>query len=189
MTPSLPGEKKNSRTRRTHAAACGIMCRRSPALTTDRFTVQSVGPVFADREERAWSIPKGMVEPDEDAVCTARRAFDQEVGQRPPPPPYLDRGSMGLASGKRSHVFAAEGDVEPVALQSNTFTMQQPPSSGRLATFPEVNQGPWCEPELARRTLRPAQAPQVARLLEQRSAGQVVDEQVSPPYREAATDP
>jgi predicted NUDIX family NTP pyrophosphohydrolase len=36
------------------------------------------GPYFKNKDEGAWSIPKGEVEPDEDLLDTAKREFPPE---------------------------------------------------------------------------------------------------------------
>jgi predicted NUDIX family NTP pyrophosphohydrolase len=39
--------------------------------------------------------------------------------------------------GKIVHAWAFEGDCDPTAIVSNTFTMEWPPKSGRRMAFPE----------------------------------------------------
>ena len=39
--------------------------------------------------------------------------------------------------------FALEGDFDPAALRSNTFSLEWPPRSGRMAEFPEVDRAAW----------------------------------------------
>ena len=41
------------------------------------------GPFFRNKDQGAWSIPKGEVEPDEDRLAAARREFEEEIGLRP----------------------------------------------------------------------------------------------------------
>ncbi len=61
--------------------------------------------------------------------------------------------------------WACEGDVDPAAVVSNTFSMEWPPRSGRRMSFPEIDQVSWFAPDEARRKLNPAQAEFVDRLL------------------------
>ena len=49
-------------------------------------------------------------------------------------------------------------------LASNTFAMEWPPGSGRMAEFPEIDRVAWCSPAEARRLLKPTQHPLVDRL-------------------------
>ena len=44
------------------------------------------GPYFKNKDEGAWSIPKGEVEPDEDLLDTAKREFEEETGVTPKGP-------------------------------------------------------------------------------------------------------
>jgi predicted NUDIX family NTP pyrophosphohydrolase len=50
-------------------------------------------------------------------------------------------------------------------LQSNLFSMEWPPRSGRIAQFPEVDRGAWFDLPEARRRILPAQAGFIDQLL------------------------
>ena len=41
------------------------------------------------------------------------------------------------------HAFALEGDCDPAAVRSNSFTIEWPPRSGRQRAFPEVDRAAW----------------------------------------------
>lgn len=56
------------------------------------------------------------------------------------------------------HAWAAEGDVDPQAMKSNSFTMEWPPRSGRLQAFPEADRGSWYPLEEAATRITPGQA-------------------------------
>ena len=58
------------------------------------------------------------------------------------------------------------GDLDPAAIQSNTFTLEWPPRSGRMREFPEVDRAEWFELERAREKINPAQAAFLDRLAE-----------------------
>ena len=104
-----------------------------------RRTVESVevllvhpgGPFFARKDDGAWSIPKGLMESDEDALAAARREFAEETGHPAPDGEALQLGEVRLRSGKRVVGFALEGDLDASAIVSNTFEMTWPPRSGR----------------------------------------------------------
>ena len=126
------------------------------------------GPLFARRDAGAWTLPKGLIEPGETAIDVARREFREETGVDAPDrtASYLPLGQVRQASGKVVHAWAAEGDLDETRSVSNTFAMEYPRGSGRLATFPEIDRVGWFEPAEARRRLNPAQAPLVDRLLD-----------------------
>ena len=126
------------------------------------------GPLFARRDAGAWTLPKGLIEPGETAIDVARREFREETGADAPDgtASYLSLGQVRQASGKVVHAWAAEGDLDETRSVSNTFAMEHPRGSGRMATFPEIDRVGWFEPAEARRRLNPAQAPLVDRLLD-----------------------
>lgn len=122
------------------------------------------GPFWARRDEGAWTIPKGVPSPDEDLLETARREFSEETGASASGP-FLPLGSIRQKAGKTVHAWAAEGDLDPAAVVSNTMKTEWPPRSGRWITFPEVDRCEWFDTHTARRKLIPAQADLVDRLL------------------------
>lgn len=123
------------------------------------------GPLWARRDDGAWSIPKGLLEPGEREYETARREFAEEIGQPPPEGPMIELGEVRLASGKVVVAFAVEGDLDVATVTSNTFEMVWPPRSGRIQSFPEIDRAQWFVPADAKRKLNPAQAEFVDRLL------------------------
>jgi predicted NUDIX family NTP pyrophosphohydrolase len=115
------------------------------------------GPLWAKKDLGAWTIPKGVGAPDEDLLATARREFEEETGFRPQGP-FHPLGSVKQRAGKVVHAWAFEGDVDPAALRSNTFSMEWPPRSGRWRDFPEVDRAAFFDIAEARRRINPAQA-------------------------------
>ena len=69
------------------------------------------GPFFRNKDEGAWSIPKGEVGPGEDPLAAAVREFGEEIGLAPTGPflaltPVKQRGGqarphLGLRGGLR----------------------------------------------------------------------------------------
>ncbi|MGF1508890.1 MAG: NUDIX domain-containing protein [Myxococcota bacterium] len=122
------------------------------------------GPFFSRRSSGAWTIPKGLIEPGEDAETAARREFEEETGF-PCRGELFDLGSVRLKSGKVINAYATEGDLDPAELRSNLFEMEWPRRSGKIARFPEVDEVRFAGPDEARELLNPAQAVLVDRLL------------------------
>ncbi len=122
------------------------------------------GPLWARKDEGAWSIPKGEMDEGEDRQAAACREFLEETGHGVPPGPLVDLGSVTQRGGKVVHAWAIEGDLDASLLRSNTFEMEWPPRSGRTATFPEIDRFEWFRPADARRKINPAQAELIDRL-------------------------
>ena len=106
-------------------------------------------PFFLNKDEGAWSIPKGEIEPDEDLLAAAQREFKEETSLKPSGP-FTSLAAVTQKGGKIVHAWAFEGDCDPGALVSNTFTMQWPPKSGRQAEFPEIDKADFFDLDVAR---------------------------------------
>jgi predicted NUDIX family NTP pyrophosphohydrolase len=124
------------------------------------------GPFFAGKDLGDWSIPKGEVGPDEDLEAVACREFEEETGHAVPGGPRIPLGTIRQKGGKLVHAWAVEGDLDPAAAVSNTFTMPWPPGSGALVAFPEIDRVAWFEPTEARRRIKESQVPLIDRLEE-----------------------
>jgi len=136
--------------------SAGLLMYRVRGGPIEVLLVHSGGPFWRKRDEGAWSIPKGEVESGEELLATARREFHEELGIEAagnfvPLTPVRQKG------GKVVHAWAFEGDCDPAAIRSNTFTMEWPPKSGRAMEFPEVDKAAFFDLEAARRKINPAQ--------------------------------
>lgn len=108
------------------------------------------GPLWAGKDDRAWSIPKGLVDADDtDEWATAQREFSEEMGQRVPAGPAVDLGVFKQNRGKEIHIWALEGDMDAAQCSSNNFEMEWPPKSGRVQTFPEIDRAAWFDLNVA----------------------------------------
>jgi predicted NUDIX family NTP pyrophosphohydrolase len=142
-----------------------LLYRRSVGLEV--FLVHPGGPFFAKRDDGWWTVPKGLVDRDEDPLAAARREFAEETGfALPAGAEFIDLGSVRQKGGKVVRAWAVEGDCEPALLRSNTVTLEWPPRSGRRRDFPEVDRGAFFPLDEARRKILPAQAPLLDRLVE-----------------------
>lgn len=131
------------------------------------------GPLWARRDERAWTIPKGELRAGEQPPAAARREFREELGHRAPDGPLLDLGEVRQAGGKLVRAYALEGDFDPATLRPGTFELQWPPRSGRTRTFPEIDRVAWFDLAAAAGKVVAAQAELLERLAaaRARSAG------------------
>lgn len=117
------------------------------------------GPFFAKKDEGAWSLPKGLVEPGEALLAAAQRELSEELGVVAPGGPWVDLGSAKLKSGKVVRAFCARGDFDPATLRSNEIDIEWPPRSGRTLRIPEVDRAGWFRKEEALRKVNAGQAP------------------------------
>ena len=123
------------------------------------------GPFWRNKDEGAWTIPKGEFTDDEDPLAAAKREFEEELGAKPPVGDYIQLKPIKQKNGKIVHAWAVEGDVDPATLSSNTFEMEWPPKSGRIQSFPEVDRAQWFSAEVAKRKMLFGQSALVEELL------------------------
>ena len=122
------------------------------------------GPLWARREERAWSIVKGEFQAPEEPLAAAQREFEEETGVPAPPGVSQELGEVRQSGGKRVSAWAVEAELDAAAMRSNTFELEWPPRSGRVQEFPELDRFEWCELQLARTRLVKAQTELLDRL-------------------------
>ena len=115
------------------------------------------GPFWSRKDQGAWTIPKGLMEPGESPLSAAQREFAEETGYRPGGE-AIPLGSAKQPGGKVVHVWAIEADWDPAELQSNTFEMEWPPRSGRRQSFPELDRASWFSVAEARLKILKGQA-------------------------------
>ena len=95
-----------------------------------------------------------------------RNATKEATGIAPPTArdAYLDLGTVEQSSRKRVAVWAVEAEVDPAALDSNTFTVEWPPNSGTEQRFPELDRAAYFDPATAREKIVEGQRPVLDRL-------------------------
>jgi len=146
------------------ARSAGILLHRHLA-GIEVLLVHPGGPLWTKKDEGAWSIPKGEVEPGQDPLAAAEREFTEETGHQVPPGPRVDLGEVVQAGGKRITAWAVAGDLDPDDIVSNEFEMEWPPHSGVRRSFPEVDRAGWFSLAAARIKINPAQAELLDRLV------------------------
>jgi predicted NUDIX family NTP pyrophosphohydrolase len=123
--------------RRTQEISAGLLAYRRK-LRLEVLLAHPGGPLWTKKDDGAWTIPKGLIERDEDLLAAARREFTEETNLAP----YGDMlmlPPVNQKSGKVVHAFAFEADFDLSAFASNTFEMEWPPRSGRRQRFPEID--------------------------------------------------
>ncbi len=142
----------------TMAVSAGILpYRRSSGGEIEVLIAHPGGPLWARKDEGAWSVIKGELEPGEYPLAAAVREFGEETGWELPAGSYLDLGYVEQKSGKVVSAWAVEADFDPDTLRPGTFTMVWPPRSGRTQEFPEIDRVAWFDLDEAARRLNPAQ--------------------------------
>jgi predicted NUDIX family NTP pyrophosphohydrolase len=147
------------------ALSAGILLYRRANGALQVLLVHPGGPFWRNKDDGAWSIPKGERSPGETAEAAARREFMEELGASPSGP-LLPLGSIRQRGGKQVNAFALEGDLDVKRITGNSFEIEWPPRSGRRQSFPEVDRAAWFSPEQARRKINAGQRPFIDRLEE-----------------------
>jgi predicted NUDIX family NTP pyrophosphohydrolase len=129
------------------------------------------GPIWAKRDEGAWTVPKGEFHEGEAAWEVARREFEEETGHPAPDGDPIELGEIRQKGGKLVEAWALEGDLDPATAHSNTFPLEWPPRAGTWITIPEIDRVEWFAPDEARRRLKDTQIPFVDRLIEALTKG------------------
>jgi predicted NUDIX family NTP pyrophosphohydrolase len=147
------------------STSAGILMYRRSGPRLEVLLVHPGGPYWRRKDEGAWSIPKGELDGEEDAIAVARREFAEETGV------ILDErleplGEIRQRAGKRVIAFAVEGDLDVHAIRSNMFEVEWPPRSGRMQAFPEIDRAEWFDLAAAHVKILDGQRPLLDRLAE-----------------------
>jgi predicted NUDIX family NTP pyrophosphohydrolase len=145
--------------------SAGLLLYRRTGKEFEFFLVHPGGPFWKNKDDGAWTIPKGMIETGEDPLDAARREFKEETGFQIDGE-FVELGAFKQPGGKLVAVWAVEGDCEPAKLASNEFEMEWPPRSGRRRRFPEVDRGGWFGLAEAQAKMLIGQRPMLERFFE-----------------------
>jgi len=145
--------------------SAGLLLFREKTGELQVLLVHPGGPLWAKKDEGAWSIPKGEFEEGEDPLDAARREFEEETGFRAEGEP-IPLEPLRQPGGKIIHAWAVRQDLDPSRIRSNTFRMEWPPKSGRQQEFPEVNRAAWFNMDVAGKKILKGQAGFLSQLRE-----------------------
>ena len=146
------------------ARSAGLLLYRTTSAGLEVLLAHPGGPFWARKDAGVWSVPKGEYDEGADALAAARREFAEETGLPIPAGEPWPLGEVTQRSGKRVTAWALEGDLDLTGASSNTFEMEWPRGSGRLAEFPEVDRVEWLPLDRAFAKIIPAQGPFLERL-------------------------
>lgn len=144
--------------------SAGLLLYRHIEDSIEVLLVHPGGPFWRNKDEGAWTIPKGEFD-DEDPLEAARREFKEETGGAPPDGQYIPLQPIKQKNGKIVHAWAVEGDFDPAKLNSNEFETEWPPKSGRSQKFPEVDRAEWFTADVAKRKMLSGQGGLIDELL------------------------
>jgi predicted NUDIX family NTP pyrophosphohydrolase len=145
--------------------SAGILVYRVRERAIEVLLVHPGGPFWKNKDDGAWTIPKGEFADGEDPLVAARREFLEETGVAIDGA-FRELAPRRLRSGKLVHAFAIEKDLDIAGMRSNTFTTQWPPKSGRVQSFPEVDRYAWFPLAIAAGKINAGQAPFLVELAE-----------------------
>ncbi|HTE07722.1 MAG TPA: NUDIX domain-containing protein, partial [Flavitalea sp.] len=95
--------------------SAGILMYRRHKKIIEVFLVHPGGPFWKNKDEGAWSIPKGEYEASEDPLKAAIREFEEETGSSPAGG-FLLLSAIRLKSGKQVIAWAVEGEIDPATI-------------------------------------------------------------------------
>lgn len=147
--------------RRSEISAGILAFRHKPRL--EFLLAHPGGPYWQNKDDGAWSIPKGNVESGDLLTC-AKREFNEETGLVAEGP-FNELAPLRQKSGKIVHAFAIEADFDLARFSSNKFEMEWPPRSGRQQSFPEIDRIAYFGLAAARRKILPGQRPFIEELV------------------------
>ena len=136
--------------------SAGILAYRIRNKVLQVFLVHPGGPFWKNKDEGAWSVPKGEFADDEDALVAAKREFLEETGQAIDGD-FIALKPVRLKSGKTVHAWAVEAEVDETNIVSNTFSFEWPPKSGKMIAVPEVDKAGWFDVQIAKQKVNQAQ--------------------------------
>nr|WP_081873383.1 NUDIX domain-containing protein [Sphingobium chlorophenolicum] len=96
--------------------------------------------------------------PGEALPNTALREFQEEVGMCPAAIPW-PLARIRQKGGKWVKAFAVEAEPGPANVVSNMFTLEWPPPSGIVQSFPEIDRANWFTLEEARGKMLTSETP------------------------------
>ena len=142
--------------------SAGLLLYRSKNGFLEVFLVHPGGPFWRNKDDGVWTIPKGEFS-GEPPLEAARRELKEETGFSVRGP-FIELTPIKQKGGKWVYAWAAEADVDPDKVKSNTFTVTY--ASGSSKEFPEVDRADWFSIEEAKQKIIDSQAKLITQLVE-----------------------
>ena len=138
--------------------SAGLLMYRKKDGELEFLLVHPGGPFWKKKDAGAWTIPNGEIGVGEDALAAAKREFEEELGLKPEGS-FIGLKPIKQKGGKVVRAWVFEGDCDASQIKSNTFSMEWPAKSGKMAEFPEVDQAEFFNLEKAKEKINEAQIP------------------------------
>lgn len=122
--------------------SAGLLLYRKQNNKLEVLLVHPGGPFWAKKDEGAWSIPKGEMEPDGDPLAAAIRETEEETGIKTSGE-FIELTPVKQKSGKWVYAWALQKDIDTATINSNQFELEWPPKSGTKKLFPEIDKAAW----------------------------------------------
>jgi predicted NUDIX family NTP pyrophosphohydrolase len=129
--------------------SAGILLYRIASGRAEVFLVHPGGPFWAKKDDGAWSIPKGEFAGGEEPLEAAKREFKEETSF-PIEGTFTPLNPVKQPGGKTVYAWAVEGNIDPVAIRSNTFSIEWPQGSAKTKSFPEIDRAAWFDLDTAK---------------------------------------
>ncbi|MDB5460667.1 MAG: hydrolase [Caulobacteraceae bacterium] len=137
--------------------SAGLLVFRRAGAGVEFLLAHPGGPFWKNRDDGAWTIPKGLVDDGEPGRAAALREFEEEVGQGVAGD-LVALSPLKQKAGKVILAWLVEADLDLSAVSSNTFELEWPRGSGRTARFPEIDRVAYLAPDAALVKILPGQA-------------------------------
>ena len=144
--------------------SAGILLYRYQNEKLELFLAHPGGPFWKNKDQGAWSIPKGEYDDAEDPFAAALREFNEETGMTPKGE-FIPLTPVKLRSGKIITAWACRQDIPITTIIRNTFKMEWPPRSGKMQHFPEIDRVGWFRVDDAISKINPTQSGFLSELL------------------------
>jgi predicted NUDIX family NTP pyrophosphohydrolase len=137
------------------AHSAGLVVFRQTGQQPEVLLAHMGSPWWAKKDIGAWTIPKGLIEEDEDPFSAAKREFGEELGLPVPEGEFIELGKIEQNNNKDVVAWAVEADIDVSNIKSNTAKIEWPPRSGKTQEFPEIDRAAWFSlAEAAQKTVK-----------------------------------
>jgi len=146
--------------------SAGILVYRIKNKAIEVFLCHPGGPFYKNKDNAVWTIPKGEFDEKEEPFAAAKREFKEETGQEIRGD-FIPMRPIKYKDGKKIvYTWAVKGDIDPIDIKSNTFSLEWPPKSGKFIEVPEVDRGDWFTIDIAKLKILSSLSPLLEELVE-----------------------